>query len=307
MSGFLGRILDVLRDPPPEFVFEIAADGIAISRTRPPSALQHAPLKPGVIVPSPVKENILDAAAFAEAIRKLTPPASGRGKRGVAVILPDNCVRIAVLDFETLPEKEEELRPLVSFRLKKSVPFDIEEAALSYFVQGKKVLVTVTPAEIVRHYETPFRAAGLQPGFVTVSSLATLDLLPVTGSIMLARRSPGALTVLALSNGVVTIARTLEIGDAEAALIDAGGADTLEEVAAALFPTLAYIEDQTGARPERLFAAGFGDEAHSASIRLSVELEIEVEALTEPYPGLAGYLASLTPAKLTTPAKKAAA
>jgi type IV pilus assembly protein PilM len=291
--SFANKFMDLLRDPPPEFAFEISPDGIGMSRTRPPAAIQHAPLKPGVIVPSPVKENIHDAAAFAAAVRSLMPPSSGRGKRGVAVILPDNCVRIAVLDFDTLPEKEEELRPLINFRLKKSVPFDIDEAALSYFAQGgsvtnRKVVVAVTPSEIIAHYEAPFRAAGLYPGFVTLSSLATIDLLPLTGSIMFARRSPGALTVLALANGAVSIARTIDIGDLE-------NTDHLEEAVAALYPTLAWIEDQTGGRPEKLFLAGFGDEAESSSVRLSVELEIEVDVLAHPFPGLAGYLASLAP------------
>jgi len=289
MSGFGHGVLNLLRDPPPEFAFEIAADGVAVSRTRPPATMQQALLKAGAIVPSPVKENVLDPAALAETIRGLTPAGTGRGKRGVAVILPDNCVRIAVLDFETIPEKEEELRPLVSFRLKKSVPFDVDDAALSYFVQdssgaNKKVVVTVAPAEIVAHYEAPFRAAGLHPGLVTVSSLAAVDLLPVMGSIMLARLSPGSLTVLALTNGVVTVARTLEIGEED---------DTLEEIAGVLYPTLAYIEDQTGARPQKLFIAGFGEDAHSSAVRLSVELEIEAEALPHAWPGLAGYLASL--------------
>lgn len=280
-------ILDILRDPPPDFVFEVAADGIAMSRTRPPAALQHAPLNPGVIAPSPVKENILDPAAFAEAVLKLTPP-SGRGKRRAALILPDNCVRIAVLDFDTLPSKEEERRPLINFRLRKSVPFDIDEAALSYFPQaGKKVIVALAPSEIVAHYETPFRAAGFHPGLVTVSSLAMLDLLPLTGSLVLAHQSPGALTVLALSNGVVTIARSLETGDGER--------DTLDEVIAAVYPTLAYIEDQTHSRPEKLYIAGFGAESEPSTFRLSMELEIPVEPIHESYPGLAGYLASVAP------------
>jgi type IV pilus assembly protein PilM len=287
----LDKVMGVLRDPPPEFVFEVAADGIAMSRTRPPASIQHVALSPGVIAPSPVKENILDHTAFAEAVRKLTPPATGRGKRTAALILPDNCVRIAVLDFDVLPEKEEELRPLINFRLRKSVPFDIDQAALSYFPQaGKKVVVALTPSEIVAHYETPFRTAGLYPGLVTVSSLAMLDLLPVTGSIVLAHQSPGALTIIALSNGVVTIARTLEIGDSEP--------DPLDEIIAAIYPTLAYIEDQNGSRPLKLFIAGFGD----SSIRLSVELEIAVEPILQPHPGLAGYLASLAPGS-----KKAAA
>jgi type IV pilus assembly protein PilM len=295
-ASFPGKLLGILRDPPPEFVFEVAADGIAMSRTRPPASIQHAPLKPGVIAPSPVKENILDPAAFADAVRQLTPPSTGRRRRGATLILPDNCVRIAVLDFDALPDKEDERRPLINFRLRKSVPFDIDEAALSYFPQaGKKVIVALAPSEIVAHYETAFRAAGLHPGLVTVSALAMLDLLPVTGSLVLAHHSPGALTVIALSAGVVTIARTLEMGGEDS--------DPLDEVIAAIYPTLAYIEDQNRARPEKLFIAGFGEQSESSSIRLSAELEIAVVAIDDPYPGLAGYLASVTP----KPSKKAAA
>src|SRR3984885_5509806 len=255
----LEKFLDVLRDPPPEFVFEIAADGIAMSRTRPPLSLQTVPLLAGVIAPSPVRENILDPDAFAEAVRRLVPPAAGRNaKRRAALILPDNCVRIAVLDFDSLPAKEEERRPLINFRLRKSVPFDIDDAALSYFPQaGNKVIVALAPSEIVAHYETPFRAAGLHPGLVTVSALAMLDLLPVTGSIVLAHHSPGALTVLALADGVVTIARTLEMGE--------GDADALAEIIAAIYPPLAYIEDQQGSRPEKLFIAGFGEQSETSS------------------------------------------
>jgi type IV pilus assembly protein PilM len=291
-KGVLGKMLRGLRDPPPEFAFEIAADGIAMSRTRPPAAVQHMVLPSGVIAPSPVKENVLDAGAFAEAVSRLVPPGNGRGRRGAALILPDNCVRVAVLDFDKLPEKEEERRPLINFRLRKSVPFDIDDAALSYFPQvGRKVVVALSPSGIVARYEAPFRAAGLHPGLVTVSSLAMLDLLPAHGSIVMARRSPGALTAVALQNGVVTIARSLELADAESD--PDGAADPLAEITAALYPTLAYIEDQTGTRPEKLFIAGFGLDSEVAATRLSIELEIEVESLDDPFPGLAGYLASL--------------
>jgi len=99
--GF-NSILALLKDPPPEFAFEIAADGIAMARTRPPASLQFAPLAPGIIAPSPVKENVLDAVAFTAVVKKLVPPAMGRGKRGCTLILPDNSVRITVLDFDRL-------------------------------------------------------------------------------------------------------------------------------------------------------------------------------------------------------------
>lgn len=274
------NFLSLLKDPPPEFVFEIAADGIAMSDAR------RVALAPGVVAPSPVKENILNPAAFAEVVRKLVPPATGRGRRRAALILPDSCVRIAVLDFDTFPEKEDERLALIGFRLRKSVPFDIDGAALAYFPQaGKKVVVVVTPAEIVAHYEAPFRAAGLNPGLVTVSALAMVDLLPKMGSIVLAHRSPGALTVVAVSDGAITIARSLELSDDTAD----PGVDVIAEISTDLYPTLAYIEDQTGARPERIFLAGFGADSATAATRLSVELDIPVEPLNAPNPGLAGY------------------
>lgn len=289
------NFLGILRDPPPEFVFEIAADGIAMARTRQPAEVHHVALKPGVLAPSPLKENIVDPVAFAEAVRQLTPVGSGRGKRRAVLVLPANSVRIAVLDFDNLPDKEDERRQLISFRLRKSVPFDVDEAALSYFRQaGNKVVVAVAPTGIIEHYERPFRAAGWLPGLVTVSSLAMLDLLPANGSIVLAHLSAGVLTVIAMSAGVVNIVRSVEVGEE-----GESAADPIEEVVAAVYPTLAYIEDQTQSRPEKLFIAGFDKES---VIRLAVELEIPVEPIPDRYPGLAGYLRSVAPAQ-----KKAAA
>jgi type IV pilus assembly protein PilM len=285
--SMLDQIKAILKDPPPEFAFEIAADGITMSRTRPPAALQHVALPAGVLVPSPVKDNVLDAGAFAEAVAKLIPPAASRGRRTAALILPDNSVRLAVLDFETLPDKEEDRLALIKFRLRKTLPFDVDDAALSYHVQGgKKVLAAVAPVEVMARYEAPFRAAGLQPGLVTCSSLAMMDLLPVKGSLLVAHHSPGALSVLAVNHGVVTLTRFLELAVA---------ADPLEEISADLYPTLVYLEDQTGARPDKLLLVGFGAAAHVAATRLAVELDIPVESLDEPHPGLAGYLQSLAP------------
>jgi len=293
-AGFAG----LLEDPPPEFAFEVASDGITVSRTRPPAAVQRAALPEGVIVPSPVKDNILNPAAFAEAVAKLVPAAAGR--RTAALILPDNAMRVAVLDFETLPDKEEDRLALIRFRLKKTLPFDVDGAALSCHVQpGNKVVAAVTPADIIARYEAPFRAAGLYPGLVTCSSLAMLELLPATGSLLVAHRAPGALTVLALRDGILILARLLELGEE--------ASDPLEEISADIYPTLVYIEDQTGQRPARVLIAGFGAEARSSATRLAVELDIPVEALADPHPGLTGYLASLGMAAGSASAKKVAA
>jgi hypothetical protein len=286
MSDLINTLLGVLKDPPPEFAFEIAADGIAVSRTRPPATVQHAALHAGILDPSPVKENILDTQAFAETVKKLVPPAGSGGRRTAALILPDNCVRIAVLEFDTLPEKEEERLALIRFRLRKSVPFDVDEATVAWYQQTEKsVLVALAPAEIIAHYEAPFRAAGLNPGFAAVSSLAMLEILPTTGSFLVARRSPGSLTVLAVKDGAITIARSLELTE--------DLPDPIAEISNDIYPTIAYIEDQSAARPEKIYLAGFGSDARAVATRLSIELDIPVDTVADPDPGLAGYLKRL--------------
>lgn len=281
-------LTDLLRDPPPEFAFEISAAGIAMSRTRHPAAVQFAGLPAGALHPSPVRENVVDPAAFRDAVRKLASTGGGRGRRAAALILPDNAVRLAVMEFDNLPEKEEDRRGLIRFRLRKSIPFDIDAAALSYHVLGKKrILAAITPAETIAHYEAPFRAVGLNPGLITVSSLAMLEILPATGTLLVAHRSAAALTVLALHNGELTLARSLELSE--------DAADPLEEVSSDLYPTLAFVEDSSGIRPEKILLAGFGDDTPVALTRLSVELEVPVESIPAQYPGLAGYLKSLSP------------
>jgi len=303
--SLLDSIQSLFRDPPPEFAFEISANGIAMSRTRGPATVQYAPLAEGVLVPSPIKENILGVSAFAAAVRKLVPPG---GRRTAALILPDNAMRLTVLEFESLPEKEEDRLALVRFRLKKTVPFDVDTAAVSYFIQsGNKVVVAVTPAEIVAQYEAPFRAVGLQPGIVTPAALALLELLPASGSYLVAHQNSGALAVLVVGNGVLTLSRSLEL-NSEAQNQDAAGnaSDPLDEIVSDLYATSVYVEDQAGVKPDRLYFAGFGTESKLFLARLSSELDLRVEVVPEEHPGLAGFLQSLLKAP-QAPARKVAA
>ena len=60
-------------DPPPELVFDLGADEVAVSRTRPPHALREIPLEPGVITPAQGKEGVTQPAVLAAAIQGLIP------------------------------------------------------------------------------------------------------------------------------------------------------------------------------------------------------------------------------------------
>lgn len=288
----------LLQDPPPQFAFEIASDGVAMARTDAPSVVQFAALPDGTMKPNPVSDNVIDPAAYAQAVTKLIPTGL-RGRQGTALILPDNSVRVAILDFDTVPEKDEERRALIRFRLRKTLPFDVDTSTVSYTaIAAKRFLVAVAPNEIIAQYEAPFRALGLHPGLVTVSSVSMLELMPPKVSAIIAKLSAGVLTVTALQSSGILLIRSLDL--------DPNATDPLDEISDDLYPTLAYIEDTTGSRPEKLLIAGFGDESVAVSTRLAIELELPVEAIPEKHPGLLGYLATL-PAATKPTAKKVAA
>jgi type IV pilus assembly protein PilM len=291
--SFSDSLRSVFQDPPPEFAFAISAAGIAMSRTRPPAAASWAALPEGALVASPVKENIVNLPAFSAAVGKLVP-ASGK-RRSVALILPDNAMRLAVLEFESLPEKDEEKMALVRFRLRKTVPFDVDSAAVSFHAQpGNKVVVAVTPAEVIAQYEAPFRTANLHPGVVIPASLALLELLPATGSYLVAHQNSATLTILVVSNGVLTLARSLGANQDEANQVSPAET-TLDEVVSNLYATRVYVEDQSGSSPDRLYLAGFGHDSSRVASRLAAELNLETETVQAEYPGLTGYLTSLLP------------
>jgi type IV pilus assembly protein PilM len=274
--------------------FEISEAGIAAARIGSHAELEFQAFKPGTLAVSPVKENVVDADEFVFAVRTLARMQAARKRKDAALILPDYATRIAVLDFDSFPSDAREQLSLIRFRLKRSVPFDLESAAVSYFAQpsaNKKldVVVVMAPLEIVSRYEAPFRAAGLYPGLVTTSSMAALELAPEAGLSVIAKLAGSVLTVLVRDKGVLKLVRCLELPS-----------PALDDVASVLLPTLVYVEDNLGGRAEKLFLCGFGDGSAPAEQRFAEELGLPVEPLRSPLgmpgpanAGLLGYLRSI--------------
>lgn len=292
------RLLDsisaLLQDPPPSMAFELSEAGVAVARLGPKTELDFRPLNPGVLAISPLKDNVVMPDDLAIAVRELAPRNGNRKRRDVALILPDYSTRVAVLDFDSFPSDAKERLSLIRFRIRKSVPFDVESAAISYFVQpgeGKKfdVVVVVAPLEVISRYEAPFRAAGLNPGLVTTSCLAALNLVQDGGITVLAKVTGKALTMMVLQNGRLKLVRCLEVSS-----------NGIAEIAADLYPTLVFIEDNVGSKAGRLLLCGFGERTETAREQFQRELGVEVEPVRSPLgtpgennAGLLGYLKSV--------------
>jgi type IV pilus assembly protein PilM len=288
-------IANLLKDPPPEFVFELSDAGIAYLRPGASAQPGFEPLENDVISISPLRDNVLRPEALSAKVRALVGANGNRKRRKAVLILPDFCARVAVLDFDAFPSKPEEQIALVRFRMKKSVPFDVESAAISYHaeqVAGQKgakrfeVVVVAAALEIVARYEAPFRAAGLHTGIVTTSILATLEMEKSTGISLLAKLSGKVLTVAVVKSGMLKLVRCVELADL-----------STEEIMAVLFPTVAYVEDEMAVRPDRVLLCGFGSVGEQYGTQWATELGVPFEALRSrlgtpgPYnAGLLGYL-----------------
>jgi type IV pilus assembly protein PilM len=209
-------------------------------------------LPAGALLPGIGEPNLRMPEAVAAAIRSTLGQVSPR-TRSVTLVVPDTVVRVFVLDFDTLPGKPAEANPVLRFRLRKMVPFDMEHAGLSYQVlmENKhecKVLAAVLPGPILAEYEGAVRAAGYEPGAVLPSSLAALEAIDSLEAVLIANLSPLALTTSITNGQDLLLYRTLDLPEEPALRLD--------EVQRGVAVAAAYFEDKLGARPTRLHFAG---------------------------------------------------
>jgi type IV pilus assembly protein PilM len=216
-----------------------------------------APLRPGALSPGIAGTNIIAHDAVVETLRTALDQVSPRS-RAVTLIVPDTAARVFVLDFDTLPPKAPDVvYPVLRFRLRKSVPFEVEHAALSYQILSQnpaggegavKVLVTIMPKAILAEYESAVQAAGYQPGVVLLSGLASLAALTEAAPALVANLSSTALTTSVTSGDNLLLYRTLELPEDNATRVS----DVQRNISVAA----AYFEDKVGSAPRRLYYAG---------------------------------------------------
>jgi len=295
--SLLAKLKALVSDPAPEFAFEISAAGLASVHT-PALALRWHPFRPGTLRVSPTENNLLDPEAFAETLRAAAPPQPGKARRA-ALILPDFCARVAVVDFDTFPTDPAEQLQLARFRAKRVVPFDIDSAAIACFPQpraGSKkvdVVVAVVNLDVASHYEAPFRAAGFELGFVTVSALAALALPPTADAALspcvTAKFSGQSVALSLVENHSLRLFRCVELRS-----------DPFAEASDLLATTFAYAEDELGARPRALRLCGLEPGDEDLAARWAAEFDLPVSSFSsrlgapnQSNAGLVGYLESL--------------
>jgi len=268
--------------PHPSLVVEIAEDHVAAARWSGArghlDSLAVEPLPAGAVVPSPIESNLADTGVVAAALRRVFGRVPHRGGP-LALLIPDLAVRVFISVFETLPRRNDEALALLRFRLKKSVPFDVEEASVSWVRQTGRddkleVVQAVARCSIVREYEDVVRAQGGRPGVVMSSTLAALPLLEERGATLLVRLAGRTLTTVILRGAVVCVYRSTEL-PSDAARLEPQA--VLDEV----FPAVAYYQDTWSTTVDRARLAGFGARDDAFRSALGAELKVVVGAIAD--------------------------
>lgn len=209
-------------------------------------------LPEGAVVPGIGEANLRAPETVAEAIRSALDDVSPR-TQSVTLVVPDSAVRVFVLDFDDFPAKPAEAVPVVRFRLRKMVPFDVEQAGIGYQVlteskEEYKVLAAVLPGPILAEYERAIREAGYEPGAVLSSSLAALDTVDSEEATLTANLGAAVLTTTIAAGSDLLLYRTLDL--------PAEAAQRATEVQRGIAVAAAYYEDKLGARPQVLHYSG---------------------------------------------------
>ena len=237
----------------------VLAAAVPVAGQQPVYAFE--PLPAGALVPGIGEPNLRAPERVANAIRTALDQVSPRS-RAVTLVLPDTVVRVFFLDFDSLPAKAAEAMPILRFRLRKMVPFDVEHAGVSYQVLTEnasecKVLAAVIPGAVLAEYEAAVRDAGYEPGAVLPTSLAALGAIDSPEPVMAANLSAAALTTSITTGEDLLLYRTLDLPE------DPG--QRLEEVQRGVSVAAAYYEDKLGARPRLLYYAGIGAGGNSTA------------------------------------------
>ncbi len=180
--------MSLLATPWPTVAIEIAPRRVTVAalRSRVGQTLVRAhatePLPEGVIRPSLTATNVIDTSRVGQALTTALQSIGGR-QRQVGLVVPDSAAKVSLVRFETVPAREEDLRELIGWQVRKSAPFKIEDAQISYTPGapqpggGREYVVVLARRDVIEEYENVCTNAGVRAGVVDLATFNLINLV----------------------------------------------------------------------------------------------------------------------------------
>jgi type IV pilus assembly protein PilM len=219
--------------------------------------------------------NLLNSEAALEIARNALKEVGARGFE-VSVVIPDDSSRIAFLTADSLTGTTQDRETFVRWKLKKSVPFDVDAAQIAYQVlgphadgKGIDIVVALSPRSIVQEYEELLERLDLHAGYVVPSTLAAMNLYPAAAGsakedVLLVKFGPESITTTVFQNDRPRFYRRV------------GRIPVYD----AVYPTMMYYQDKLGGTTlGSALVCGYDRDPHAEIAELQEKLGVPVKRL----------------------------
>jgi hypothetical protein len=291
MAADLGRIKDFFLAPLcPPTIIQLSSSylsGIHVD-VKDGRAKRHIILElpAGLLEPHFDRKNMDDAAALSGVLREGLRQLQVAGKR-IACLLPEACLKILVIPFDSLPSSEKERDKTIRWRAKKQMAVLPEDTRLTYdTVTGSssiKVLAALARTQVIREYEDLFAGLGLEVGIVTAPTVSLLNLVDSENEkdLLVANIEEDSLGVIAVTQAEPALYRlkTFPVGRE-------GGlrfGQKIEAIVNEIENTAHFIEDREKREVRALwFRSGLKEGQEDILAGLKTALPFEVRAIQAP-------------------------
>jgi Tfp pilus assembly PilM family ATPase len=169
---------------PPTAAVEIASHRVTAvgmeTRGGRPAIAAHAtePLPDGALVPSLTADSVHDRPLIVATVNRVLEQI-GRPRR-IGLLIPDPVAKVSLVRFERVPPRPADLDQLIRWQVRKSAPFAIEEAQVSYVTggrtaEGQEFVVSLARRASIEEYESLCAPAGAHVGLVDISTFNVIN------------------------------------------------------------------------------------------------------------------------------------
>lgn len=260
-------------------------------------------LPSGLIEPHFERKNIADAAALSEVLKEAVRLLQIPGKK-ITCLVPEACLKIFVLSFESLPASEKERQKIIRWRAKKQMAILPEDARLSYETLSSspssiKVLAALARAPVIQEYEDLFVNLGLEVGNAASPTISLLNLVDWQNErdVLIVNIEEDSLSLVAVTQSEPSLYRlkTFSVGQESGLRFS----QKIEAAVKEIENTLHFIEDREKRTVHSLwYRSGLKEGLEGILAGLRTGFEIDVRPFIAPPwygldPSLSAFLAPL--------------
>jgi type IV pilus assembly protein PilM len=250
-----------LASPPLDAAIEIAPEAVSIAVLggRGQNAVVQGyavePMPGGAVVPSLTATNLPDRDMVVRALRAACESVGVRPRR-VALVVPDLVGKVSLVRFDQTPARRDDLDQLMRWQMKKSTPFPIDDACVTYSpgsraTEGNEFVVVAAKREVIREYEGVCEEVGIEAWLVDLATFGVVNLFlsavaPPSGDWLVVHMRPEYTSIVILRREHLIFFRNRAEGDQEA----------LQDV---VHQTAMYYQDRLSGRGfARILLGGLG-------------------------------------------------